>query len=362
MVADFTYAPEPRGLRLPARPRSCRARGRRRPDLRLLVAGRGLDDAAGRRRARRACSASSTRSRPLYAIGGLRRRAAADRRRLAAEVRRGARLRAAGGGDAARRRRARRRRPGSTTSRAPTAPGFARALLTALERRVRAVGCRRPGAGRARVLDRGPGREAGGVSDALDAARSARLLFGAELQSGAVTAEALDVPAVRSATRARAARAAPVRLLQRLAMKTGRLSYQSASAAPMQAARRAVLGARADGPPRFLIRVDEFPHYQALNVPVAVRHGAVPALPRDHGGRPRAVHDRRPPHPRQPPAVLRTRRAGGRSTRTRSSSCRRWATTTSSSACTATTTRAARRTRAGGPSSAAARRSRWRCC
>jgi hypothetical protein len=106
------------------------------------------------------------------------------------------------------------------------------------------------------------------VSEALDSARSARLLFGAELQSGTVTAEALDVPAVRTATRARAARAAPVRLLQRLAMKTGRLNYQKASAAPMQAARRAVLGDRADGPPRFLIRVDEFPHYQALNVPV----------------------------------------------------------------------------------------------
>jgi hypothetical protein len=103
---------------------------------------------------------------------------------------------------------------------------------------------------------------------ALDAARSARLLFGAELQSGAVTPEALDVPAVRAATRTRAPRATPVRLFQRLAMKTGRLSYERASAAPMHAARRAVLGERADGAPRFLIRVDEFPHYQALNAPV----------------------------------------------------------------------------------------------
>jgi len=106
------------------------------------------------------------------------------------------------------------------------------------------------------------------VNGSLDAARSARLLFGAELQSGAVTAEALDVPAVRTATRSRAPRSAAVRLLQRLAMKTGRLTYEDASAAPMHAARRAVLGERADGPPRFLVRVDEFPHYQALNVPM----------------------------------------------------------------------------------------------
>ena len=105
------------------------------------------------------------------------------------------------------------------------------------------------------------------MTAALDSARSARLLFGAELQSGAVAPGALDVPAVRTATRSRAPGPAPVRLLQRLAMKAGRLTYESASAAPMRAARREVLGDRADGPPRFLIRVDEFPHYQALNVP-----------------------------------------------------------------------------------------------
>jgi peptidoglycan/xylan/chitin deacetylase (PgdA/CDA1 family) len=106
------------------------------------------------------------------------------------------------------------------------------------------------------------------VSAALDAARSARLLFGAELRSGAVASEALDVPAVHTVTRARAPRSAPIRLFQRLAMKTGRLTYKTASAGPMHAARRAVLGDRADGPPRFLIRVDEFPHYQAMNAPV----------------------------------------------------------------------------------------------
>lgn len=106
------------------------------------------------------------------------------------------------------------------------------------------------------------------MSAALDAARSARLLFGAELRSGDVAPEALDVPAVHTATRTPAARPAAVRLLQRLAMKTGRLTYETGSAAPMHAARRAVLGDRADGAPRFLIRVDEFPHYQALNAPV----------------------------------------------------------------------------------------------
>jgi peptidoglycan/xylan/chitin deacetylase (PgdA/CDA1 family) len=106
------------------------------------------------------------------------------------------------------------------------------------------------------------------VTAALDAARSARLLFGAELESGAVTPEALDVPAVHAATRTRARPPAAGRLLQRLAMKTGRLTYETGSAAPMQAARRGVLGDGADGPPRFLVRVDEFPHYQALNAPV----------------------------------------------------------------------------------------------
>ena len=36
---------------------------------------------------------------------------------------------------------------------------------------------------------------------------------------------------------------------------------------PLMTARRAVLGERAGGPPRFLVRVDEFPHYRAWDDP-----------------------------------------------------------------------------------------------
>jgi hypothetical protein len=42
-------------------------------------------------------------------------------------------------------------------------------------------------------------------------------------------------------------------------MKRGKLDWFTDWLAPVQAARRAALGPRADGPPRFLVRVDEFP-------------------------------------------------------------------------------------------------------
>jgi uncharacterized protein DUF2334 len=49
--------------------------------------------------------------------------------------------------------------------------------------------------------------------------------------------------------------------------KLGRLDYETAVAEPLLAARRAALGEGAAAAPRFLVRVDEFPHYQAWDDP-----------------------------------------------------------------------------------------------
>lgn len=50
-------------------------------------------------------------------------------------------------------------------------------------------------------------------------------------------------------------------------MKIGRLSYEGAWLRRLQAARREALGDAAEGPPRFLIRVDEFPYYSGYDDP-----------------------------------------------------------------------------------------------
>jgi Uncharacterized protein conserved in bacteria (DUF2334) len=47
----------------------------------------------------------------------------------------------------------------------------------------------------------------------------------------------------------------------------GRLDAERASSEPLLATRRAVLAELAPAPPRFLVRVDEFPHYQAWDDP-----------------------------------------------------------------------------------------------
>jgi hypothetical protein len=52
-------------------------------------------------------------------------------------------------------------------------------------------------------------------------------------------------------------------MLQRIAMKLGLLSYERNCLAPLVDLRRKVLGSRAEGPPRLLVRVDEFPHASA---------------------------------------------------------------------------------------------------
>lgn len=101
----------------------------------------------------------------------------------------------------------------------------------------------------------------------VDAARGARLLFDAELAAGALDATAVAVPAVLDVVRPRPVPSAPRRLSQDVARKLGRLGHERANDAPLVAARRAVLGDRAAAPPRFLVRVDEFPHYQAWDDP-----------------------------------------------------------------------------------------------
>jgi uncharacterized protein DUF2334 len=60
---------------------------------------------------------------------------------------------------------------------------------------------------------------------------------------------------------------APVRATQRLAMKLGRLDWEERWLARLLAARRSVLGDDAAGPPRFLVRVDEFPYYSSFDRP-----------------------------------------------------------------------------------------------
>lgn len=57
----------------------------------------------------------------------------------------------------------------------------------------------------------------------------------------------------------------PRRYLQAIAWKRGKIEWGSDVVAPLTAARQAALGAEAAGPPRVLLRVDEFPHAQAFD-------------------------------------------------------------------------------------------------
>jgi hypothetical protein len=102
---------------------------------------------------------------------------------------------------------------------------------------------------------------------ARDELRTARLLFDAELAAGTLAPAALDAWAVRRAARARPVPRPRLRLAQDVARKLGRLDWERAVARPLGQARRAVLGEAAAAPPRFLVRVDEFPHYQAWDEP-----------------------------------------------------------------------------------------------
>lgn len=74
-------------------------------------------------------------------------------------------------------------------------------------------------------------------------------------------------PAVTRALRTRRVPSWPERAGQRLAMKRGRLDWSEKWLAPLQAARRRALGPAADGPPKLLVRVDEFPYYSGYDNP-----------------------------------------------------------------------------------------------
>jgi hypothetical protein len=74
-------------------------------------------------------------------------------------------------------------------------------------------------------------------------------------------------PAVTRALRTRRVPPWPIRAAQRLAMKRGRLDWSEEWLAPVQAARRAAVGPSADGPPKLLVRVDEFPYYSGYDDP-----------------------------------------------------------------------------------------------
>ncbi len=100
-----------------------------------------------------------------------------------------------------------------------------------------------------------------------DEIRNARLLLGLDAPAEVPVSDVLRSPAVRSAVRARWCPSRPGRFLQRVQSKLGRLDYERAVADPLNAARRAVLGLDAAAPPRFLVRVNEFPHYLAWDDP-----------------------------------------------------------------------------------------------
>jgi glycosyltransferase involved in cell wall biosynthesis len=100
-----------------------------------------------------------------------------------------------------------------------------------------------------------------------DARRTAGVVFARELESGAATVAEITVPAVLTALRTAPVPPAPVRLAQLVRRRRGALDFASAVAQPLDALRHEILGDDAPGPPRFLVRVDEFPHYQAWDEP-----------------------------------------------------------------------------------------------
>jgi len=98
------------------------------------------------------------------------------------------------------------------------------------------------------------------VPSPADLARNVRLHL------GEVEPSSLPRAAVRALTPRRVP-AAPLRTAQRAAMKLGRLDWERSWLAPLMAARASVLGTGAAGPPRFLVRVDEFPYYTSFDRP-----------------------------------------------------------------------------------------------
>jgi len=97
--------------------------------------------------------------------------------------------------------------------------------------------------------------------------RSACLLFSAELADGTIAPTQLDHPAVLEAVRSMPVPSWPSRTIQRVQLKRGGIAYDEHVVTPLLAARDALLGADRSRRPRFLVRVDEFPHYRAWDEP-----------------------------------------------------------------------------------------------
>jgi hypothetical protein len=102
------------------------------------------------------------------------------------------------------------------------------------------------------------------VEVTADAVRSARLLLEDPVPADSAVRALADgrVPPL------------PVRVAQRVAMKAGRITYERNVVEPLMRVRSEALGEQAAGPPRFLVRVDEFPHYLAWDDPD--RYGTEP--------------------------------------------------------------------------------------
>lgn len=91
-----------------------------------------------------------------------------------------------------------------------------------------------------------------------DERRSAHLLFAEELADGTVVAADLERPEVERAVRSLQVPSPLLRRWQVRRVRHGTLDMEE-STGPMLAAREAVLGPRAPGPPRLLVRLDAFP-------------------------------------------------------------------------------------------------------
>jgi hypothetical protein len=117
-------------------------------------------------------------------------------------------------------------------------------------------------------------REAVAIDHSHDQPATARLLFDAELAAGTLAPAALSAAAVRRATRVRGVPPLPLRRAAQVRYRFGKLDFESGVIEPLLAARRAALGERSSAQPRFLIRVDEFPHYLAWDEPDRYGTGA----------------------------------------------------------------------------------------
>ena len=106
-------------------------------------------------------------------------------------------------------------------------------------------------------------RETRGSASDRDALRTAALLFDAEIAQGDLSLHSLRDEAVLDAVRPAPIPPRVRRLAQDVERKLGRLDFESAVVRPLAALRQRVLGGRSAAPVRFLVRVDEFPHYRA---------------------------------------------------------------------------------------------------